>query len=104
MNAPQTSTASSSTVSAAAAQAALPPWKKEAIFAEAWVPVMADGSPCLCNCVTGKITGFATKAEAEKAAYNCTSYGAPNAAKLLKLKVAVESYVKTPGFAGYYMP
>jgi hypothetical protein len=101
MNANTPSTATTDTLTACAAMAAQPPWKMVKITTEAWVPVMHDGEPCLHSPVTNKVGGFATQAEAEAVAYNCTSYGGPNTVKLMTLEATYETYVKNPGFAGY---
>jgi len=102
MNANIAPTATAEIIAKAAEQATLPPWRRFAIYADCWVPVMHDGDPCLESCVNGTVGAFATKAEAEAAAYNCTCYGGPNTVEKMRLRVKVEKYVRKPGFAGYY--
>ena len=104
MNSPTPSTATSEIKAICAAQAALPPWQTEPVLAKCWVPVMADGEPCLANCVRRTVGAFATKAEAEAAAYSCTMYGGPNKVVQMTLVAEVERHCKTPGFVGYYDP
>jgi len=104
MNAINTSTASTETLAACAQMAAQSPWNMKAIMAEAWVPVMHDGSPCCESPVTGLVSAYATKEEAERSAYNSTCYGGPNTVQRMTLEAVYEKYIKTPGFIGYRMP